>query len=70
MWGVVEMLYLLKWELENTGFNVQELDESSVLVTLTNRPLSTLEVQTALDQLFQGIQFTTVAHNGGVIVRL
>ena len=49
---------LIATELSNLGFEVR-ITQTGVLVSL-NRPVSTMEVETALTQAFEGVQFRVV----------
>lgn len=47
---------LIATELSNLGFQTR-ITQTGVLVSL-NRPVSRMEVETALEQVVEGIQFT------------
>ena len=54
-------------ELSNAGFKA-EIFGDSVIVTLTNRKVSQMEVETALDQIFDGNVFDCTSIANGVLV--
>ncbi len=49
---------LIATELSNLGFEVR-ITQAGVLVSL-NRPMASMEVETALEQAFEGVQFRVV----------
>lgn len=63
------MLNLVASELHKAGFAVVETS-NTVSVYLKNRKPSTMEVETVLEQVFDGIQFEVKSTNNAVIVKL
>ena len=59
---------LIVEELENTGFNA-EFNGNAIVVSLTNRKPSKMEVEAALDNAFDGIKFEVKSTDKGVTVR-
>ena len=57
-------------ELHSAGFKSQVFTKNMVLVSLTNRKPSKMEVLTALDQNFESINFSCQSTPQGVLVEL
>lgn len=57
-------------ELNQMGFKtlVTETNDSAVAVSLTSRKISKMEVETALDQVFQEINFNCISRPYGILV--
>lgn len=55
-------------ELHSAGFRTKVLTSNGVIVSLISRKVSTMEVETALDQIFDGIDFHCQSTIDGVLV--
>lgn len=62
-------LQLTANELRNSGFKVSQVGQF-IEVTLSNRKPGKMEVEMALEQAFEGIQFDVRSGNNSVEVRL
>jgi len=61
-------LNLVADELHKAGFGIVQ-NQNSVSVYLKNRKPSAMEVETALDQIFEGIEFQVKSTSNAVIVK-
>lgn len=59
---------LVSDELHAAGFRTKVLVSNAVKVDLSNRKLSTMEVEIALDNIFEGINFNCKSNSNSVIV--
>lgn len=55
-------------EMQSAGFVAKATIGAAVQVSLTNRKVSRIEVETALGQLFSGIEFDCQSATGSIIV--
>lgn len=55
-------------ELKNSGFQTKVIVSNGVKVSLSNRKPSKMEVETALEQIFDSIQFQVIGVPDGVLV--
>jgi len=55
-------------ELHETGFRTKVFTSNGVIVSLTNRKVGRIEVETALDQIFDGLQLNCQSISEGVLV--
>ena len=56
---------LIATELSNLGFTTR-ITQTGVLVSL-NRPLASMEVETALEQVVEGVQFKLYRVHGNMV---
>ena len=59
---------LIADELHKAGFRTKVVTSNCVAVSLTNRKPSTMEVETALNDIFEGIAFDVRSVNNAVLV--
>jgi len=57
-------------ELKNIGFETEIFTSETVIVSLTSRKVSKMEVETALNQIFDSIEFKLQSTNNGVMVTI
>ena len=65
----MEHQILVATEIKKAGF-VTELFANGIIVKLTNRKVSKMEVETALNQIFDEIQFDLQSLSTGVFIKL